>query len=84
MRQIDWLIFAHLKFFYRTCYFFTIWDLLLVGNSNVEDEYYCDIAYLEQFTFNNPKPTKFIEKSKLNQKVPNISSDDYFNKIEMS
>ena len=32
---------------FRTRQFFTIWDLPLAGNSNVGDEYYGDIAYLE-------------------------------------
>ena len=51
MWQIDWLTFAHLKFFSKTHQFFTIWDLPLAGNSNVGDKYYCDIACLEKFTF---------------------------------
>ena len=58
MCRIDWLIFALLNFFTRTCQFFTIWNLLLTGNSNVEDEYFCDIAYLEWFTFNKSKGTR--------------------------
>ena len=34
-------------FFPKIRQFFTIWDLILAGNSNVGDEYYGDIAYLE-------------------------------------
>ena len=44
----NWLInICPFDFFTRTRQFFTIWDLPLAGNSNVEDEYYCEIAFLE-------------------------------------
>ena len=44
----SWLIkICPFEIFSRTRQFFTIRYLPLAGNSNVGDEYYCDIAFLE-------------------------------------